>query len=164
MRWYVYKQSTRKLSRSWLPTTKYACPDERAPWLRNPVSRLLSCLHPSVAPSLRQASSQALTRQLGAKYDKLSRESPRVTASKNIYSPNAPVGRPTPPTVSICRTRHPLRLPCPTLSRKDSYPPVFLFGSARTRLFAGQRYLHKSAMQSLFIFRESMARVHTTCT
>lgn len=56
----------------------------------------------------------------------------------------------------------PLRLPCPALSRKDSYPSAFLFGSARTRLFAGQRYLHKSAMQSLFIFHESMARVYTT--
>lgn len=112
MRRYAYKQSTRKLSRSWLPTAKYTCPDERAPWLRGnqplPGPRLPSppsCLHPSVVPSPRQTSSRALTRQLGAKYDKLSRESPRVTASKNIYSPNAPVGRPTPPTVSLCRTR-----------------------------------------------------------
>jgi len=63
---------------------------------------------------------------------------------------------------------HPFRTtPRAWLSPEEGFHPsaACLFGSARTRLFAGQRYLHKSAMQSLFAFCESMARIYTTaCT
>lgn len=75
---------------------------------------------------------------------------PRTRSSHTFYRkplPYQPV-----PTLFGCLAQ--LSLPKRFLS--------FLFGSARTRLFAGQRYLHKSAMQSLFIFCESMAQVYTT--
>lgn len=82
---------------------KYACPDERASQLREPhpssltLSRLL-VMPPSIRctfASARLLPSQPLTGSRGSwarnTINSL-RESPRVTASKNIYFPNAPVG------------------------------------------------------------------------
>lgn len=166
-------ESTRKLSRSWLLTAKYVCPGERCTLLTQNPGRIASpAPRPPSPPSRlallpRRASSQdslsRQSRQLGAKYDKLSRIPASDGVEKYLLPERARRARPTPPVgVSLYR-------PIPnafdrlsqTHSRKGFYPSAFLFGSARTRLFAGQRYLHKSAKQSLFIFRESMARIYT---
>lgn len=103
------------------------------------------------------------SRQLGAKCDKLSRI-PREWRRRKIFTPRMPVGR------SSFLSLYPLVL-LPRRSRLSRLYPseasslrqgLFQYASAGTRLSAGQGYLHKSAMQSLFIFCESMSRIYAT--
>ena len=103
------------------------------------------------------------SRQLGAKCDKLSRI-PREWRRRKIFTPRMPVGR------SSFLSLYPLVL-LPRRSRLSRLYPseapsprqgLFQYASAETRLSAGQGYLHKSAMQSLFIFCESMSRIYAT--
>lgn len=102
-------------------------------------------------------------RQLGAKCDKLSRI-PREWRRRKIFTPRMPVGRSS--FLSL------YQLPWPSVSfAYPSFPhrPRFpltqasfrTYASTRTRLSAGQKYLHKSTMQSLFIFlRKHASNIH----
>lgn len=154
---YAYKQSTRKLSRSWLPTGRNTL--VRMSVHPHPFLVSSSCFHPSVVPLPRRGFFPGSRGSWARNTINSLRESPRVTASKNIYFPNAPIGStyfrkplPTHPPIPLAE----LSLPKRFLSFR-----LPLFGSARTRLFAGLRYLHKSAMQSLFIFRAKVWREYT---
>lgn len=102
-------------------------------------------------------------RQLGAKCDKLSRI-PREWRRRKIFTPRMPVGRSS--FLSL------YQLPWPSVSfAYPSFPhrPRFpltqasfrTYASTRTRLSTGQKYLHKSTMQSLFIFlRKHASNIH----
>lgn len=132
-----------------------------------PLSRLFvmpSSIHRAFA-STRLLPRQS--RQLGAKYDKLSS---RIPASDGVEKYLLPERAHREHTRTYFR-KPLLHPPTPrsssTVSPWLSLPKRFLsfclplFGSAGTRLFAGLRYLHKSAMQSLFIFCAKVWREST---
>lgn len=135
------------------------------PGCANPIPLVSSsCLHPFVVPLPRQGffpASHGKSRQLGAKYDKLSSRIPASDGVEKYLLPERARRERT-------RTFHPKPLPThprtPSAVLPSSLPKRFLsfrLPLSRTRLFAGLRYLHKSAMQSLFIFRAKVWREYT---
>lgn len=133
---YAYKQSTRKLSRSWLPTGRNTLVRMSVhPGWANPHPSLISSsyLHLSIVPLPRRGFFPGSRGSWARNTINSLRESPRVTASKNIYFPNAPIGSiPAPTSVSLYRTHPSPDPPRPSrpssLSRKGSY--LFAFHSS----------------------------------